>query len=187
MAIFKHPLINLLLNNSLLPILPLAVLQLTVLPMLLPVFDLLTVWVIISAITLGLARSLLIAALVALILETHTVAPLGLYFCAYWSLIISIYLCKGVVAWNMRISWLVTVALGELWIIFLETLAVDTPNLYPYTSTCLLRLVSSILLVAWFSSPFMKNVSVDFRSKGEGDLRLGPDRLKEGTCLKLRR
>lgn len=171
--------------NRLLPLLPLAVLQLAVLPTLLPVFDLLTVWVIVNAITLGLRHSLLIAALVALILETHTVAPLGLYFCAYWSLIISIHLFKGIVAWNIKLSWLFTVALGELWVILLEAMAVGMPNSYPYAATCLLRLVSSILLVAWISSVYVKNGDAGFHAGGKGNLHRR--HLAEDTCLKLRR
>ena len=70
----------------------LAVVQLSLLPALSAgyvVSNIITVWVVCNAVFLRLPRALLLALLSALLLETHSSVPVGLYLCAYSTLVVA--------------------------------------------------------------------------------------------------
>lgn len=139
-------------GSRLLLLVPLAVIQLMLLPMLFPaglvVVDLLTIAVVINAVVLPLSQGLVIALLSALLIETHTIVPAGIYFCAYTVLVVVIRRFKGVVIWNLIGSWLVVFLLAELWLLALLTLAIDLSavEIVPYLGKCLLAVIGTAIV-----------------------------------------
>lgn len=135
-----------------LALLPLAVIQLTLLPMLFPaglvVVDLLTIAVVINAVALPLSQALIIATLAALLIETHLIVSAGIYFCAYTVLVVVIYTFKNVVIWNLLGSWLMVFLLAELWLFCLSTLAIDVTavDIAPYLGKWVLALVGTAIV-----------------------------------------
>ena len=135
---------------QMLALVPLAVLQLGILPALLAgyvICNVMTVWVVLNAVLLRLPQALTLALLSALLLETHSTAPRGLYLCAYGTLVGALHLIKGLVTWNMSSAWLAVVAVAELWLMLLEYVAVALPlaDLLPHSSKYLLRLGGTCL------------------------------------------
>ena len=130
---------------QLLVLVPLAVLQVAILPRLLPGYvlcNLLTVWVVVSTVLLRLAPAIAIALLAALLLETHSAVPRGLYFCAYGTLVGVLHMSKGLVTWNLRGAWLAVIVSAELWLLLLENIAVNIPTaeIITHSGKYLLRL-----------------------------------------------
>ena len=108
----------------------LAVVQLSILPALLAgyvVCNVITVWVVLNAVFLRLPKALLLALCSALLLETHSSAPVGLYLCAYGTLVGTLHLVRGLITWNMGSTWLAVIAAAELWLLLLENVAVAMP------------------------------------------------------------
>ena len=145
-------------RNRILLLVPLAVTQLMLLPMLFPaglvVVDLLTVAVVINAVVLPLSQGLVIALLSALLIETHSIVPAGIYFCAYTVLVVVIHTFKGIVIWHLIGSWLVVFLLAELWLLALLTLAIDVSavEIVPYLGKCLLAVIGTAIAGCWFRS-----------------------------------
>lgn len=139
-------------RGRVLSLLFLAIIQLTLLPMLFPsglvVVDLLTIAVVINAVALPLLQALVIAALSALLVETHSIVPAGIYFCAYGVLVIVIHMFKGIVIWNLVGSWLAVFLLAELWLLALLTLAIDVTaiEVVPYLGKCLLAMIGTAIV-----------------------------------------
>lgn len=136
---------------QMLALVPLVVLQLGILPALLAgyvICNIITVWVVLNAVLLRLPQALTLALLSALLLETHSTAPRGLYLCAYGTLVGALHLVKGLVTWNMCSAWLVVVATAELWLTVLEHVAVALPlsDLLPHSGKYLLRLGGTCLV-----------------------------------------
>ena len=157
----KHPawlrlaLTALLRNDSrfylqLLALIPLVVLQLGILPALLAgyvVCNVLTIWVVLNAVLLRLPHALTLALLLALLLETHSTAPRGLYLCAYGTLVGALHLVRGLVTWNRCSAWLAVIAAAELWLLVWENVAVAMPlaDLLLHSGKYLLRLGGTCL------------------------------------------
>lgn len=83
-------------------------------------FDLLSAWLALSFIRQNFARSATLAILTSLALETHTVLPAGLYFCAYGCALVAITNVKDILSWNVRTPWLVTTAAVVAWVWIFE-------------------------------------------------------------------
>ena len=128
-----------------------AVLQLAILPHLLPGYllcNLLTVWVVVSAVLLRLAPAMAIALFAALLLETHSAVPRGLYLCAYGTLIGVLHMSKGLVMWNLHSAWLAVMVTAELWLLLWESIAVNVPTaaLFTHSGKYALRLGGTCLV-----------------------------------------
>ncbi len=139
------------LYRQLLALVPLAVVQLGVLPALTcgyVVGNVFTVWVVLNAVLLRLPKALLLAMLSGLLLETHNTAPRGLYLCAYGTLVVALHLVKGLVTWNRGGAWLAVLVTAELWLLVLENAAVAIPltDMWSHHSRYLLRLVGTCLI-----------------------------------------
>ena len=136
---------------QLLALVPLVVLQLSVLPKLLGgyvICNVITVWVVVNAVLLRLPPVLTLALLLALLLETHSTSPFGLYLCGYGILVGVLHLIKGLLAWNRYSAWLVVIAGAELWLLVLENVALAMPwtELVAHSSKYLLRLGGTCLV-----------------------------------------
>jgi hypothetical protein len=83
--------------------------------------DLITPWLVVHFVTQSLPRAALLGAIGALILETHVAAPAGLYFCAYWVIIVTLQLTRSTLSWRHAFPWLVTMAAAQAWVIGFET------------------------------------------------------------------
>jgi len=122
--------------------------------------DLMTPWLVTTFVAAKLPRAALLGLLGALILETHSAAPAGLYICAYWVILVALYLTRGTLSWRHAFPWLVTFVLSELWVIGFETfvLTVDaglSPLAPHYLITQAVRLVLAVGIGLWLSQRFM--------------------------------
>ncbi len=82
--------------------------------------DLLTPWLLTYFIAAPFKKSLVIGVLTALIMETHTSAPAGMYLSLYWVALVTLWLVRVSLSWRHAFPWIVTFAAGELWIVFAE-------------------------------------------------------------------
>ncbi len=82
--------------------------------------DLMTPWLTITFVAAPLSRAALFALVGAMILETHSTAPSGLYITAYWVVAVVIRLTRSTLSWRHAFPWLVTLALAELWVMGFE-------------------------------------------------------------------
>jgi hypothetical protein len=109
---------------DLLYLLVIGALHHTVLPSLsrsLVVVDLMTPWLIACFVTETLPRGALLGLVGAMIVETHSAAPAGLYVCAYWVIAVVLYLTRSTLSWRHAFPWVVTFAVGELWVVGFES------------------------------------------------------------------
>lgn len=83
--------------------------------------DLITPWLTVHFVTQSLPKAALLGAIGALIIETHVAAPAGLYFCAYWVVIVTLALTRSTLSWRHAFPWLVTMTATEAWVIGFES------------------------------------------------------------------
>lgn len=83
--------------------------------------DLITPWLTVHFVTQSLPKAALLGAIGALMIETHTAAPAGLYFCAYWVVIVTLQLTRSTLSWRHAFPWLVTMTATEAWVIGFES------------------------------------------------------------------
>jgi hypothetical protein len=88
------------------------------------IVDLMTPWLVACFVTETLPRGAFLGLLGALVLETHSAAPAGLYLCAYWVIAVVLYLTRGTLSWRHAFPWLVTFAVAELWVIGFESFVI---------------------------------------------------------------
>jgi hypothetical protein len=102
-----------------------AIFQMAILPTILPrdmVSDLLTPWMAVAVVLLPASRSLPLIVLSALLIETRSAAPAGLYLTAYWMLGTAVTLSRNVISWTNRAPWLSLVIFSETWMFTAEFL-----------------------------------------------------------------
>ena len=100
-----------------------SALHFTILPSLIGkivLVDLLTPWLLTYFVAAPFKKSLVIGALTALIMETHTSAPAGMYLSLYWVALVALFLFRVSLSWRHTFPWFVTFTAGELWIVFSE-------------------------------------------------------------------
>lgn len=100
-----------------------SALHFTILPTLVGKFlvvDLLTPWLLTYFVAAPFKKSLTIGVLAALIMETHSSAPAGMYLSLYWVTLVTLWLVRVSLSWRHAFPWLVTFSVGEAWIIFSE-------------------------------------------------------------------
>ncbi len=100
-----------------------SALHFTILPTLvgkIVLVDLLTPWLLTYFVVAPLKKSLVIGVLTALIMETHTSAPAGMYLSLYWVALVTLWLFRVSLSWRHAFPWVVTFTAGELWIVFSE-------------------------------------------------------------------
>ncbi len=85
------------------------------------VIDLMTPWIVATFVVASLPRAAILGGCAALILETHSAAPAGLYICAYWIIAVVLHLTRSTLSWRHIFPWLVTLALSELWVMIFES------------------------------------------------------------------
>jgi hypothetical protein len=83
--------------------------------------DLMTPWLVCTFVAAPLTRSIILAILGALILETHSATPAGLYIVAYWIIMAALWLARSTLSWRHVFPWAVTFFVSELWVIAFET------------------------------------------------------------------
>lgn len=86
--------------------------------------DLMTPWLVITFVVESLPRAAFIGLFGALIVETHSTTPGGLYICAYWVLAVALHVARGALSWRHVLPWVVAFAVSELWIIAFEALVI---------------------------------------------------------------
>lgn len=83
--------------------------------------DLMTPWIVATFVVASLPRAILLGGCAALILETHSAAPAGLYLCVYWVIAVVLHLTRSTLSWRHIFPWLVTFAASELWVMVFES------------------------------------------------------------------
>lgn len=86
--------------------------------------DLMTPWLVTTFVAAPLPRATVLGLLGALILETHSAAPAGLYICAYWVIAVVLRLTRTTLSWRHGFPWMVTFFVTEIWVISFETFVV---------------------------------------------------------------
>ena len=85
------------------------------------VVDLMTPWIVVTMIAQPFPRGALIGAVGALVLETHSVAPAGIYITAFWVIGVVVNLTKSTLSWRHVFPWFVTLVLAEIWVMAFES------------------------------------------------------------------
>jgi|GEM_PF-1028887 len=86
--------------------------------------DLVGPWLIASIILQPFYGAIIQVLIGAWFLETSTVAPAGMYLCAYLVFTIVIHLVRNSLSWRHRVPWAVTVSLAMLWIVVFEAFVI---------------------------------------------------------------
>ncbi|MEZ4741722.1 MAG: hypothetical protein R3B45_04625 [Bdellovibrionota bacterium] len=100
-----------------------SVFQLTIMPSIFPDYiaiDLLTPWITFAFVTLNAPSSIIHAMLAALLIETHSSVPMGMYICVYWVLGSVIISFKENISWHMRSSWISLLIFSQTWVFLAE-------------------------------------------------------------------
>lgn len=106
-------------------ILFIATIQLSILPSLLQdviYIDLLTPWLIYIFVKQTADRAWLLALVASLMIETYTLAPVGIYFCLYSLILTIIVAVREPLSWRHGTPWAVTIGLALAGIAIFETL-----------------------------------------------------------------
>lgn len=96
----------------------------TILPSLFGSFvliDLMTPWLVTTFVAAPLPRAIVTLIVGALVLETHSAAPAGMYIAAYWVICVALRLTRSTLSWRHAFPWLVTFIVAEAWVILFET------------------------------------------------------------------
>src|SRR5690349_2126210 len=70
--------------------------------------DLMTPWLVTIFVAAPPWYAALFGLLGSLILETHSAAPSGMYFCAYWVICVVLRLTRSTLSWRHAFPWMVT-------------------------------------------------------------------------------
>ncbi len=112
-------------------ILILATLQLSVFPSFTRGYlsiDLLTPWLVISLVRQMPWRAAILGAFTALLIETHSAVPAGLYFCAYFVIWVVILNVRDAISWNHFLPWFATATIATAAVTAFEALVVFLVN-----------------------------------------------------------
>jgi hypothetical protein len=100
-----------------------AMIQLAILPALMGgivYIDLLTPWVVTGMVMQSLTHGSALGLVAALILETHSTAPAGLYICCFWVLCVAINLVRTNFSWRLKLPWFATYLISMIWVLGFE-------------------------------------------------------------------
>ena len=87
--------------------------------------DLITPWVVITAIRQRALQATLLGGMAGFVLETRLAVPAGLYVSAYWILVSVLVQVRGALSWRYKTSWFVSYVLATLWLICFEGFVVN--------------------------------------------------------------
>ncbi len=112
-------------------------------------FDLLTPWVVVTAVRQSYARATFLALVGALAWETRIGMPAGTVICTYWILVNIIHFVRELLSWRHLVPWLTTFALTSLAAGLFEWFILGILRATPYVSWwsllyLVLRIVSAV-------------------------------------------
>jgi hypothetical protein len=84
-------------------------------------FDLITPWLVIIFVVSSPLHATFFWFFASALLETSSLAPKGMYFCAYWIVLSVLLLTRKTLSWKLVAPWLVTFFFSAFWINFFET------------------------------------------------------------------
>lgn len=90
--------------------------------------DLLTPWLVMTAIRQQWPSATLLAIIAALCLETRTSTPAGLYLCSYWIMTNIIIQVRAALSWRHQVPWFITYLMASLWVNLFETFVIFLSN-----------------------------------------------------------
>lgn len=83
-------------------------------------FDLMTPWLVITAIRQRFPQVTLLTFIAALTIEMRTTIPAGMYIVTYWIATNIIVQVRAALSWRHQVPWLVTNLLAACWVHFFE-------------------------------------------------------------------
>ncbi|SMF32153.1 hypothetical protein [Pseudobacteriovorax antillogorgiicola] len=86
--------------------------------------DLMTPWIVITAIRQNALPATALAFIAALILEMRSTVPAGMYLVIYWITVNLIIQVRLALSWRHRIPWFVTYLLAAVWVHLFEVFVV---------------------------------------------------------------
>jgi len=107
--------------------------------------DLMTPWIVTTLVLETLPRGLFLAAVGALILETHSAAPAGFYLCSYWVITAVIHLTRDTLSWRHIMPWAFTYGISQLWLVCFSTFVLVVNSGTGIFSWAYLRVQSEML------------------------------------------
>lgn len=120
--------------------------------------DLMTPWIVTTLVVAPLPVGATLALLGAVVLETHSAAPAGLYLCSYWVILAVLHLTRSTLSWRHAFPWLVTLVVSQVWVMSFETLVLligDSALTGRYVFAQIFRLLLGTLCGWWLCQPFM--------------------------------
>lgn len=130
----------------------LAWLQLHFLPHILgaSVIDLITPWIVAYIVFAPLNRSIVLALCASALLETHSLAPAGMYVCIYWVTSVALVSVKDTFSWSRRGPRISAFLAAELWLCTFEFLLIIIRGDFPqhqaiYTIYQVIRITIAVI------------------------------------------
>ena len=138
--------------------------QTTILPSLIGLpgwYDLITPWLVVSAVRQKPLQATALALAAAFYLETKMAIPAGLYLCSYWIMINIFFQIRPALSWRYRTPWLASHSLALLWIILCEAMVLSALNENPvltptYVMQQLVRLLVGTGFGLYLSKEWMR-------------------------------
>ncbi|NRA63632.1 MAG: hypothetical protein HRU19_04070 [Pseudobacteriovorax sp.] len=78
--------------------------------------DIVTPWIMITAVRQNAAKATIIGFIAAITLEMHSTIPAGLYLIAYWIAINIIIQIRSALSWRHLVPWFVTYFVATVWL-----------------------------------------------------------------------
>lgn len=128
--------------------------QTTVLPTILGaggIFDLITPWIVVSAVRQRPLLATILAMVAAFSLETKLAVPRGIYLCSYWIMINIFFQIRPALSWRYRTPWIVSYALASLWIVLFETFVLSfLHDTWSFTPSFILQQALKLIVATGF-------------------------------------
>lgn len=97
-------------------------------------FDLLTPWIVVTAVYQSYGRAMFLAFIGALAWESRVGMPAGTVICTYWILVNVIHFVRELLSWRHLVPWLTTYALSSLAAGLFEWFILGVLRSTPYVS-----------------------------------------------------
>ncbi len=83
--------------------------------------DLITPWLITTFVLSPLGKSIILAVIGGWVMETHSVAPTGIYICIYWMVAVGVHVTRSTLSWRHMTPWVLTYFASGFWVFLFES------------------------------------------------------------------
>lgn len=114
------------------------------------VLDLLTPWLVVSAVRQRPLQATVIALIGAFALETKLAVPAGIYLCSYWIMINVLFQIRPALSWRYRTPWLASYAAAALWVALFEIFVLLGHETWTFSTAFFFQLIFKLLVAVGF-------------------------------------